>query len=230
MELLSAANRVSERPVYRLLASSVLGLLLLTARAAWTGSTSYGFLVWNLFLAWLPLVFSEIIERLAARGARAPWLLAVGAAWLLFLPNAPYLVTDFIHLRYQTLAPLWFDAVMLMAFAWTGLALGVASLRQTARVVRQRFGRWAGAAFVAGAAALSGYGIYLGRFVRLNSWDLAAHPGWVMSELLEPLAHPLAMAHAWSVTVTQAALFLMIYATMGAFGPAAPRPLPDSSR
>lgn len=214
MELLSAAHRVSERPVYRLLASSVLGLVLLTARAAWTGSTSYGFLVWNLFLAWLPLVFSEIVTRLAARGARAPWLLAVGAAWLLFLPNAPYLVTDFIHLRYQTNAPLWFDAVMLMAFAWTGLALGVASLRQTARVVRHRFGRWASAAFVAAAAALSGYGIYLGRFVRLNSWDVVTRPMHAASEVLAPLAHPLTLQRAWTVTGALGLLFLVAYVTL----------------
>lgn len=222
-----SAEGAKESPLPRLALMSLFAVALLGARVLRTHSGAYTFLAWNLFLAWIPFAIGLAVERFVAGRAHAAVIAGASLAWLLFLPNAPYLVTDLIHLRFRHDAPIWFDSVMLMAFAWTGLTLGVGSVRRLAGVVGSRWGVGRARAFVIAVALLSGYGIYLGRFVRLNSWDLAAHPGWVMSELLEPLAHPLAMAHAWSVTVTQAALFLMIYATMGAFGPASPRPLPE---
>ncbi len=199
----------------RLVGASLLAVALLGARMAWTRSGIYGFLAWNLFLAWLPYLMAQLLARLDARRARRGWRVLVGALWLVFLPNAPYIVTDFVHLRYRDDAPLWFDACMLMAFAWTGLHLGIASLRTCAGLVQARGGRRVAALFVIIAAVLSGYGIYLGRFVRLNSWDLALQPQRCLAEVLRPFGHPFAMHRAWTVTITLSLLFLVAYLTMG---------------
>jgi uncharacterized membrane protein len=222
-----SAEGAKESPLPRLVLMSLFAVALLGARVMVTHSTAYKFLAWNLFLAWIPFAIGLAVERFVAGRAHPAVIAAASLAWLLFLPNAPYIVTDLIHIRFRHEAPIWFDSVMLMAFAWTGLTLGVGSVRRLAGVVGSRWGVGRARVFVVAVAVLSGYGIYLGRFARLNSWDLAAHPGWAARELLGPVAHPLAMAHAWNVTVTQAALFLMIYATMGTFGPAALRPRPE---
>lgn len=198
-----------------LVLSSSLAMLLLFARMAWTGHREYSFLAWNLFLAWIPFAIGVAIRGLHSRGARALTLLPAFALWLGFLPNAPYLVTDFIHLRWRDSAPVWFDAMMLASFAWAGVGLGSASLRSCAHVVRMRYGSLAAGGFVPAVAVLSGFGVYLGRFVRLNSWDVAFHPRTVMVHVLSPLMHPLLNARAWIVTLTIAAFFAVAYLARG---------------
>lgn len=128
-----------------LLAASVLCVGLLELRIRATGDGFYRFLVWNLFLAWVPLVFAVAAYARARRGLD-PLVAALLVAWLLVFPNAPYLLTDIIHLE-EGPAPLWYDALMLSAFAWTGLLLGFApstlsSWSCAARSVR----RWRGSA------------------------------------------------------------------------------------
>ena len=195
--------------------SSSLALLLLGARFLWTGHTDYRFLIWNLFLAWVPYAISIAIRWRHAREARSLSLVPLFALWLGFLPNAPYLVTDFVHLRYRGGGPLWFDAVMLASFAWAGVGLGAASLRSCSHVVRVRSGPLAAAAFVPLAALATGFGIYLGRFVRLNTWDVATRPGTVLAQVLAPLVHPFGQARAWTVTVTFALFFVVAYLASG---------------
>ncbi|HJL05106.1 MAG TPA: DUF1361 domain-containing protein [Polyangiaceae bacterium LLY-WYZ-15_(1-7)] len=92
---------------------------LLAARFAWTGGLGFAFLLWNLALALAPLALA-----LPARGGAPRFV-----AWLLFFPNAPYLVTDFVHLGAGD-APLWFDVGLLAAFAWAGLLAGCVSLER----------------------------------------------------------------------------------------------------
>ena len=192
--------------------SSALAVLLLAARIAATRELDYTFLVWNLFLAWVPYALSVAIRGMQTRRVAVPLLAAFFAIWMGFLPNAPYLVTDFIHLRYRDGAPLWFDAVMLASFAWAGVGLGVSSLRICASVVHDRGGAKVATGFIAVAALLTGFGIYLGRFVRLNTWDVATRPATVLRQVLSPLAHPLAHPQAWTVTLTFALFFLVAYA------------------
>src|SRR5262249_892992 len=122
---------------------SGLASAMLVARVAYTGQVTYLFLIWNLFLAWLPVAYAAVAERawLAGRG----WLAVPAVAlWLLFLPNAPYIVTDLIHLPYGQGAPLWFDAIMIFSFALTGLLLGFVSLLMVHGLVERAAGRPAG--------------------------------------------------------------------------------------
>ena len=190
------------RPVYWLaglgIALAVLSLAavgLLTIRADRVGRPAFLFLTWNLFLAWIPFVLSLGVAALHHRGRPRPLLWVLGAGWLLFLPNAPYILTDFIHLGRVGGAPLWFDAALIGTFAATGLALGLASLLVVHHVVEARFGRVFGWVVAVSSLVLSAVGVYLGRFIRFNSWDVVTDPhglvGVVLQRLGDPLGNPL---------------------------------------
>ena len=126
------------------------------------------FLLWNLMLAWIPLLLALLIYDRYRRGASLVRLAPALVLWLLFLPNAPYILTDFIHLAPRQRTPLWLAGLTLSAFGWTGLLLGFVSLYLVHAVARHRFGAraWYG---VFGALALVSAGIYIGRFKRWNS-------------------------------------------------------------
>ncbi len=196
---------------YALLSSSALSVAFVLARASVTGRPGYGFLLWNLTLAWIPYVLARLIAAHAHRGGRTLSLFALALPFIGFLPNAPYIVTDLMHLRWQTDAPHWFDALMLASFAWSGLTLGIAAVRLTADVVKDRLGSRASIGYVGIVSLLTAFGIYLGRFVRLNTWDAAVHPFRVARSALAPLVHPASHMRAWTFTVAFAALFLAAY-------------------
>ena len=171
---------------------------LIAARWAWTGRPAFGFLAWNLFLAALPAVASTFFGR-AVRAGRPAWVGALWfAGWLLFLPNAPYIVTDFLHLHEWPGVPLWFDIALLTSAAGTGLMLGYASTAEVHRVVAARVSPAAGWAVACAAQLLSGFGIYLGRFLRWNSWDVVADPLGRLADLvtrgMHPAQHPRTLA------------------------------------
>lgn len=154
-----------------LLGSSAFSLALLALRMLERDNATYGFLAWNLFLAWIPLLLAVAAVTAWRWGLRLS-VVPLLALWLLFFPNAPYVVTDFVHLRDIGGMPRWFDVAMLGSFAVTSLALGFVSLYLVQNLIRARLGvawSWFGAL---GAIALSGVGIYLGRVEQLNSWDV----------------------------------------------------------
>ncbi|MBD0329095.1 MAG: DUF1361 domain-containing protein [Thermoleophilia bacterium] len=169
-----------------LLAASALCVAAVELRTHETGDSHYRFLVWNLTLAWVPLVLAVAAYGRARR--RLDLTVAVVLVpWLLFFPNAPYLLTDFIHLG-EGRAPLWYDGLMLSAFAWTGLLLGFASLYLVQLILRRALGpvvAWLG---VLVALALGSIGVYVGRFVRFNSWDALVDPLRVAEVVNEELA------------------------------------------
>jgi len=170
-----------------LFAGSLFCIALVVVRNVHTGDANFRYLIWNLFLAWIPFALAVFVyDRWRRSGAGIP-LFVLGALWLLFFPNAPYIATDFVHLERSPDAPFWYDAITIAAFAWMGLLLGFASLYLVQSVVRQ----WRGAAlswiFAVAAISLGSLGIYLGRFLRLNSWDALEHPS-----VLPRIAHAVA--------------------------------------
>ena len=186
------------RPVYWLagltLALAVLSLAavgLLAVRIDRVGEPAFTFLTWNLFLAWVPFGLSLCVAAVHARGGPRPLLWVFGAGWLLFLPNAPYILTDFIHLGRIGGAPLWFDAALIGAFAAAGLALGLASLLVVHHVVEARAGRVVGWTVAVSSLVLSAIGVYLGRFPRFNSWDVLTDPHGLLAVVRRRLADPL---------------------------------------
>jgi uncharacterized membrane protein len=192
--------------IVALLAASALCVATVEIRTHETGDSHYRFLVWNLMLAWVPLVLAMAAYRRARR--RVDLTVAVLLVpWLLFFPNAPYLLTDFIHLG-EGPAPLWYDALMLSAFAWTGLLLGFASLYLVQMILRRAFGAvvaWLG---VVVALSLGSIGVYVGRFIRFNSWDALLHPIRVAEVVNEQLS-------AVPVRTVQALLALVTFLLVG---------------
>jgi uncharacterized membrane protein len=148
--------------VLALLLASALGVALFCARALVTQRLDYIFLVWNLILAWSPLFFSGAAALVYLwRGHKSFAFIGCAILWLLFLPNAPYIVTDFVHLRPRPPVPLWLDIFLIMSFAGTGLLLGFVSLNIMHRIAAHAYGWRTGWAFTAGALALCGFGLYL---------------------------------------------------------------------
>jgi uncharacterized membrane protein len=197
-------------PIGSLLILSGLALALLAARVLKTQELRYTFLAWNLFLAWIPVGLSVAAERLALRASPRPGLVGmVLVAWLLFFPNAPYLTSDLIHLRYAT-GPLWYDLCLLSCFAWCGLVLGLCSLETVHRLMSLVHAK-VGWVCVAAVCGLSGFGTYLGRFLRYNSWDAALRPGALAADVLARFASPLEYPRTWGVTITFGTLLLVSY-------------------
>ena len=200
------ASRRRSLLVRVLLSASALLTLGVAVRVALTQSLDGTNLVWNLFLAWVPFVLALVLYDGARRAARPGTLAALGAAWLLFLPNAPYIVTDAKWLGEYAGGTLWYDAGLIATAATIGLALGFVSLYLVQGVVTGRFGHLTGWAIAWAALALSGVGVYLGRFQRWNSWEVVTEPTTIVGQLaaaaLDPLAHarPLALSTAFAVT------------------------------
>src|SRR6266545_2040428 len=181
--------------VLGLLLASLFCVGLVVLRMIESGSSDFSGLIWILFA--LAVAVYDGWRRKRARGT----LVVLGALWLLFFPNAPYIVTDFVQLERTADAPYWYDAVTVSAFAWTGVLLGFASLFLVQTVVRQWRGVVAGWVFAAVALALGSLGIYLGRFLRLNSWDALEHPS-VLPRIVHAVARdPFAYQEAIGVTV-----------------------------
>jgi len=218
------------RETLRLAVLFGLCLALLLARVLYTGRLTFAFLAWNLFLAALPWVFAQA-ARLShtalrrggsLRGASiAAWLF--GGAWLAFWPNSPYIITDLMHLRPRPGAPLWFDAILLFACAWAGLYAGLLALHHVHRLVAGSFqglrGTLIGWLFVIGALYAGAAGVYIGRFLRWNSWDLLRAGDAILLDALGMALDPTGHPRFAGMTLLLTALLLAIYAGLrGAFG------------
>lgn len=198
-----------------LLAASVLSVGTLAAQIHATHDRGYAFLVWNLFLAWVPLIAAALAFALARRGV-GPLVIVLVLVWLLFFPNAPYMLTDFIHLHSDGSSPLWYDALMLSSFAWTALMLGFASLYLIHAIIRQRMSNGVGWIVVVCVLGLASIGVYLGRFARFNSWDVVARPHLVLSvirqEMNSPIHDPRMLAALLALTASLFVGYLVLYA------------------
>lgn len=184
--------------------------VLLVLRAWRAQNLMYSFLVWNLFLAAIPFAAALLYERI--RGFFLQ--LATLAVWLLFLPNAPYILTDFIHLRPRPPVPLWFDILLLLSAAGTGLLLGYGSVMIVQRVIERRRGAWTGWLVAAVALFLSAFGIYLGRFVRFNSWEVVTDPMPLFADIGYRLMNPMQHPRTFAVTALYGVALLLGYAAL----------------
>jgi len=200
LEAASTASRRRLLLVLGLLVASTSVVAGIGARAIVRENVELSNLVWNLFLAWVPFVLALLLYDLARRGASTRFLVGLGAMWLVFLPNAPYIVTDVMILDHLVSEIAWYDIVLVVAAAAVGLVLGFVSLYLVQLIVAGRLGRTLGWLLAGGALVLSGIGVYLGRFQRWNSWEVLTEPTKIASGLgtglLDPLAHmrPLALS------------------------------------
>ena len=203
--------------VFTLAASLTLSILLVIGRVLLTGHVVFLFLIWNLFLAVIPFALSTMLGT--AKGPlRARMLVPAGAAWLLFFPNAPYILTDLFHLDARPGVPLWYDLALILSCAWNGLMLAYASLSDMQRLVQQRLGFGAGWAFATLALLLSSFGIYLGRYLRFNSWDVLTNPLTLFFDIVNRILHPFSFPGTWGVTLVFGVFLLIGYGTVRLLG------------
>jgi uncharacterized membrane protein len=198
--------------------SSIFSVALYRFRGFWYEEEGFTFLIWNLFLAWIPLLMAYT-AWVVSLGRK--WLYfvipIVAFVWLIFLPNAPYIITDFNHLADpSSVVPVWFDVMMLMWFSWTGLLLGVVSLYLMQDIAHREFGRWAGWILVFIVSILSGLGVYIGRFIRWNSWDIFANPVGITSQIVSGAQDP--SLRSIGFIAIFGGFFLFVYLTLYAFG------------
>ncbi len=177
--------------VYLITLLVILDAVLVLARRPVSQTPRYPFIPWNLFLAGIPYGVSLGATLLHHYAPQRRWLLLpLSGLWLLFLPNAPYLLTDFSHLQDTATLQIWFDTTLLTTYAVTGYMLALVSLDRMHRLVRDVLGWHVGWLFVAASLVLAGIGVRLGRVQRYNSWDILIHPKTLLADILTPLFHP----------------------------------------
>ena len=116
-----------------------------------------------------------------------------------------------MHLRQTSIVPLWFDVLFFVAFAWTGFFLGLVSLLLMQEIIRKTAGVKAGWLFAFVVLVLSSFGIYLGRFLRWNSWYLFLNPQQLIAGVSEQAQDPFSRFQAFVFCVLFAGFFISMY-------------------
>lgn len=182
--------------------------IVLKVRFHLAGHHYYVFMLWNLFLAAIPLGLSLGLRHVN----RLVWALPLLAVWLLFFPNAPYVLTDLMHLNERPgNVPKWLDLLMLLSFAFVSLWLGFQSLHIVQEWFTRKYSHATAWCVSVGCLGLSGFGIYLGRFERWNSWDLLSRPGSLLGRIASHVFDPFAHAHTWGFTLGFGTLLILAY-------------------
>ncbi len=139
------------------------------------------YLVWNLFLAWVPYIISSnfIKKEISLRK-----IIPIFLVWMIFFPNAPYLVTDIIHTVSSHPNVLWFESLLFFFYGWVGLLLAMLSLSHIHSYLKKHFSKIKSEISIFIICLISSFGIYLGRYERWNSWDLFLNPLGLMKHSL----------------------------------------------
>ena len=205
-------NRYSLAVFVLLNLACAICVMLVVARVAYSDSDRHTSLLWNLFLAWIPFMLAYFAHMVSWRRATLYLIIPVIAfLWLIFYPNAPYMLTDLQDLsRRASDAPLWYDVIIVVWCSWTGMLLGVISLYLMQDIIIRTFGRTTGWVFVFVISALSSFGIYVGRFVRLNSWDILQNPAETAQEILGVVIDPSRRLAAFTLLYTIFFLFVFL--------------------
>lgn len=194
-----------------LLLSAGFSCFLLAVRMMITQTIEYIFLPWNLFLAFIPYWITWwMTGNVAIIENKIKFVLAL-AVWLLFIPNSFYIITDLFHLTHIDTAPMWFDLLLIFSFAWNGIVAGIISLRRVELVVGLAKGQRFAFFLVLSVMWLSAFGIYIGRFLRFNSWDVVAAPFSLLAEIIDMVIHPFLNGHAWGMTLCYAVFMMLLY-------------------
>lgn len=200
-----------------LLLSFGFTLLMLLSRLVYTGIYMYLFYPWNLFLATVPYLFARKLNN-DKKGFRNLMLLC---GWLLFFPNAPYLITDVFHFEERTEAPVWFDLILVISGAWNGLIAGMVSLLRVERFLILSKARKRVKTLCALFLILCSYGVYVGRYWRFNSWDIIMQPKALLHASAGSIVHPHYNLQLWTFTLVFGVMMYLIYTTLKLFANAA---------
>lgn len=205
-------NRIKLSAVLGL--SMLLSLALIVFRIHYSQSPVFRFLLWNLFLAAIPFGISTALLLLPKRLLSQGLLAVAGSVWLLFFPNAPYILTDLFHLHPRSGIPLWFDLILLLSFAWNGLMLGFISLKDMQEILSEKFGAISGWFFCGFSLFLGSFGIYLGRYLRWNSWEIFTNPQPLLIDILDRIQDPMTHPRTVGMTLLFSAFLFLSYLTL----------------
>jgi len=169
------------------------------------------FLNWNLFLAWIPLLLSSFIFAFNIKSKIS--LIFIIIVWILFFPNSPYILTDLFHLRARNSVPIWYDLIVILSYAWTGLVCGFISLNDIEKSLSEYGKRNGINAVIIFFLFMSSFGVYLGRFLRWNSWDVLNNPFGLFSDIVVRFIYPLEYTKTWGVTVLMGIMLNFMYFT-----------------
>lgn len=177
----------------------IFSVILLMVRIKLNKSFFYLFLIWNVFLAIIPFAITMYLnsKQNISTFKLIVWLII----WLAFLPNAPYIVTDLIHIKTGNNTLLWLDILVVLSFALSGLFLFYLSIINMQNLVKSKFEKIPIATLTFSILFLCGFGVYLGRFLRYNSWEIISNPHVLISDVFNILISPFQHYEAWLFTI-----------------------------
>jgi len=174
------------------------------------------FLNWNLFLAFIPWMATTILV-LSNFNNNKVTLLGLLIIWLLFFPNSPYILTDLFHLQSRAAIPVWFDLILILSFAWTGLTSGFISLFDIETFLKKQLNHRVVEFIIVIMLFLGSFGVYLGRYLRWNSWDIISEPTHLLLDVGDRFINPTLHPRTWGVTILLGILLNMMYWTFKYF-------------
>ena len=193
-----------------LMSASAVGLFIL--KSVLTHNLALWGINWNLFLAWIPIFIVIWLENKVKINALQKWeVLFASLMWLLFFPNSPYIITDLVHLQSLSGNTYWHYQIMIFTYAFVSLACGLLSLYWIQKVWTKIFSlNWSNF-FTFGSIMLSGYGIFLGRVQRWNSWDLFLHPFSLLKYMFHSIKNPTAILMTFEFSIFIGLAYWMFY-------------------
>ena len=197
-----------------LMISSVFACSLEFLRIYISHRQNYLYFIWNLFLAWVPYAIS-IYLPVSYVQIKRKWIVYLFLIiWLSFWPNSPYMLTDLLHLREKQNIPLWFDLALILSFAWAGLMIGFISLIEIQNFIRWRTNRRIAWIFALLVILSGGLGIYIGRYVRHNTWDVIADPIRLYVDIFKNFKDHMMRIEMISMTLIYASFLFLGYLTI----------------
>lgn len=186
-------------------------IALLIIRVLYSGDFTYLFYPWNLFLALIPLFCSGLLEKEKTFNYKS---ISVLLLWLLFLPNAPYLITDIFHFEERPPVPQWFDLMLVVSGAWNGILYFMISLFKIENFLNKTCQPKLVNKLMPLVLLLSGYGVYIGRYLRYNSWDVVTEPFNIVKTSAHHFYHPFQNLNVWLFTFIFSLFLGIMYFTI----------------
>lgn len=197
-------------PTLLIFTMCVFSILLSILRVVATGSPMFLFLNWNLLLASIPLLLTRYLKHKQSTLTQPSFILLL-SVWLFFFPNSPYILTDLFHLKKGNGMPIWFDLILILSYAWAALWLGFKSLHDVEEISRERIGNRKTIYLIIGLLFAASYGVYLGRFLRWNTWDILVNPIELFADILDRFLHPFNHLRTWGVTFLMGSFLNLTY-------------------
>ncbi len=211
----TSRDSISKEVFTTLLLSSGVSVAFLLIRIIVTQDYRLSFLAWNLLLAWIPLVMAYILKlKLKKANNIGGMHFALGFIWLVFLPNSFYLISDLIHLQSSGEVSLLYDTAMVASFVINGLLLGYLSLYMVHSLAKNYIGKTWAYVFAQVALLLSSFAIYLGRYLRWNTWDVVINPIGLVFDVSDRIINPGSYLLTFVVTGVFFALLGSTYAVI----------------